>query len=86
LVFDTAVWLVMAYRCRRNTCCCRPTETTLALQPAPAAYHIGLMNRGVFVAPRGMWAVSAVTTEADVKRFVDASAELFRVRTGSGDP
>lgn len=42
-----------------------------------AAYHIGLMNRGIFVAPRGMWAVSAVTTEAQVKRFVDASAELF---------
>jgi glutamate-1-semialdehyde 2,1-aminomutase len=44
---------------------------------ALAAYHIGLMNRGLFVAPRGMWAVSAVTTEADVERFVAASAELF---------
>jgi len=42
-----------------------------------AAYHIGLMNRGMFIAPRGMWAVSAVTTEDDVRRFVEASAELF---------
>ena len=49
------------------------TSDTTAL----AAYHVGLMNRGIFVAPRGMWAVSAVTTEADVKRFVDASADLF---------
>jgi glutamate-1-semialdehyde 2,1-aminomutase len=42
-----------------------------------AAYHVGLMNRGIFIGPRGMWAVSAVTTEADVNSFIGASAELF---------
>jgi glutamate-1-semialdehyde 2,1-aminomutase len=44
---------------------------------AAAAYHLGLLNRGISIAPRGMWATSVVTQEADVQAFVDASAELF---------
>jgi glutamate-1-semialdehyde 2,1-aminomutase len=44
---------------------------------AAAAYHLGLLNRGVFIAARGMWAISVVTEESDVQRFVDASAEIF---------
>jgi glutamate-1-semialdehyde 2,1-aminomutase len=44
---------------------------------AAAAYHLGLLNRGVFIAPRGMMAVSIVTEEGDVARVVDASAEIF---------
>jgi glutamate-1-semialdehyde 2,1-aminomutase len=44
---------------------------------AAAAYHLGLMNRGVFTANRGMFALSVVTTEADVQTVVDASGELF---------
>lgn len=44
---------------------------------AAAAYHLGLLNRGVFIAPRGMFALATVTEEGDVQHFVDASAELF---------
>jgi glutamate-1-semialdehyde 2,1-aminomutase len=44
---------------------------------AAAAYHLGLLNRGVFIAPRGMMAVSIVTEDADVANVVDASAEIF---------
>jgi glutamate-1-semialdehyde 2,1-aminomutase len=44
---------------------------------AAAAYHLGLLNRGVFIAPRGMMAVSIVTEEGDVAKVVDASAEIF---------
>ncbi len=44
---------------------------------AVAAYHLGLLNRGVFIAPRGMFAVSAVTEESDVRKVIDASAEIF---------
>jgi glutamate-1-semialdehyde 2,1-aminomutase len=44
---------------------------------AAAAYHLALMNRGVFIANRGMFALSTVTEEADVQKFVDASEEIF---------
>jgi glutamate-1-semialdehyde 2,1-aminomutase len=44
---------------------------------AAAAYHIGLLNRGLFVAPRGMMTVSLVTTDDHVRRLVDASEEIF---------
>jgi glutamate-1-semialdehyde aminotransferase len=44
---------------------------------AAAAYHLALLNRGVFIAPRGMMAVSIVTEEADVASVVEASAEIF---------
>jgi glutamate-1-semialdehyde 2,1-aminomutase len=44
---------------------------------AAAAFHLGLLNQGVFVAPRGMLAVSTVTEEEDVDKVVDAAAELF---------
>jgi glutamate-1-semialdehyde 2,1-aminomutase len=46
-------------------------------QTAAAAYHLGLLNRGVFIAPRGMMTVSIVTEEGDVARVIDASAEIF---------
>jgi glutamate-1-semialdehyde 2,1-aminomutase len=46
-------------------------------QTAASAYHLGLLNRGVFIAPRGMMAVSIVTEEGDVAKVVDASAEIF---------
>lgn len=44
---------------------------------AGAAYHLGLLNRGVFIAPRGMMAVSIVTEERDVDDLVRASREIF---------
>jgi glutamate-1-semialdehyde 2,1-aminomutase len=44
---------------------------------AAAAYHLGLLNRGVFIAPRGMMAVAAVADEADVQTVIDGSADLF---------
>ena len=46
-------------------------------QTAAAAYHLGLLNRGVFIAPRGMMATSIVTEESDVAKVVDASTEIF---------
>ena len=42
-----------------------------------AAFHLGLLNRGVFVAPRGLMTVSIVTEEADVERAIDAAADVF---------
>jgi glutamate-1-semialdehyde 2,1-aminomutase len=44
---------------------------------ATAAFHLGLLNRGVFIAPRGMVALATVTEEGDIQLFVDAAAELF---------
>jgi glutamate-1-semialdehyde 2,1-aminomutase len=44
---------------------------------AAAAFHLGLMNRGVFIAPRGMLAVCTMTEEKDVDKLVDAAADLF---------
>jgi glutamate-1-semialdehyde 2,1-aminomutase len=44
---------------------------------ATAAFHLGLLNRGVFIAPRGMIALATITEEGDVQRFVDAAGELF---------
>src|SRR6266536_959679 len=44
---------------------------------AAAAFHLGLMNRGLFIAPRGMFALSTVTEERDVEKVVDAAADLF---------
>jgi glutamate-1-semialdehyde 2,1-aminomutase len=46
-------------------------------QTAAAAYHIGLLNRGIFVAPRGMMAVSIVAEESDVQNVIDASADVL---------
>lgn len=44
---------------------------------AAAAFHLGLLNRGVFVAPRGTIAVSTVTDEQDVGAFAGAAREFF---------
>jgi glutamate-1-semialdehyde 2,1-aminomutase len=56
----------------------RDFDAAQASDPAAAAaYHLGLLNRGVFIAPRGMMALSIVTQEADVDKVVDASAEVF---------
>jgi glutamate-1-semialdehyde 2,1-aminomutase len=58
----------------------RPTnaETAAVNDPeATAAFHLGLLNRGIFIAPRGLLALSTVTEEADVHQLVDAATELF---------
>jgi glutamate-1-semialdehyde aminotransferase len=44
---------------------------------ATAAFHLGLLNRGVFIAPRGMIALSTVTEEKDVEMVVDEATGLF---------
>jgi glutamate-1-semialdehyde 2,1-aminomutase len=44
---------------------------------AAAAFHLGLLNRGVFVAPRGMFALSIVTNESDVEKAVVAAGQVF---------
>ena len=44
---------------------------------AAAAFHLGLLNRGIFIATGGMFAVSTVTTEAEVDRAVKVSSDLF---------
>jgi len=51
--------------------------TQRADQTAAAAYHLGLLNRGIFIAPRGMMATSIVTEASDVDRVVEASTEIF---------
>jgi glutamate-1-semialdehyde 2,1-aminomutase len=56
----------------------RDFDSAQASDPvAAAAYHLGLLNRGVFIAPRGMMAVAAVADEADVETIVEASADIF---------
>ena len=44
---------------------------------AAAAFHIGLLNRGIFIAPRGLMATSTVAEEQDVADAVEAAKELF---------
>jgi glutamate-1-semialdehyde 2,1-aminomutase len=51
---------------------------------AVQAFHLGLMNRGIVIAPRGLFALSLVTTREDVDRAVGASGELFRELAAAG--
>lgn len=44
---------------------------------AAAAFHLGLLNRGIFIATRGLFSVSTVTTDAEVDRAVEASSQLL---------
>ncbi|MGI9657515.1 MAG: aspartate aminotransferase family protein [Gaiellaceae bacterium] len=44
---------------------------------AAAAFHLGLMNRGFFVATRGLFAVSLVTTEDEIDRALAVAEELL---------
>jgi glutamate-1-semialdehyde 2,1-aminomutase len=44
---------------------------------AAAAFHLGLMNRGYSIAPRGFCAMSTVTTEAEIDGALSASEELL---------
>jgi glutamate-1-semialdehyde 2,1-aminomutase len=44
---------------------------------AAAAFHLGLLNRGIFIAPRGMMAVSIVTEERDVEKAIAAAADVL---------
>jgi glutamate-1-semialdehyde aminotransferase len=47
-----------------------------------ALLHLALLNRGVFIAPRGIIALSTVTTETDIEyaleSFRGAIAEIAR--------
>ncbi len=44
---------------------------------AAAAFHLGLMNRGFSIAPRGFCAMSTVTTEAEIDGALGAAEELL---------
>jgi glutamate-1-semialdehyde aminotransferase len=44
---------------------------------AAAAFHIGLLNRGIFIAPRGLMATATVAEEQDVRDLVAAARDLF---------
>ena len=44
---------------------------------AAAAFHLGLLNRGIFIATRGLFAVSTVTTEAEIDQTVEVSGEML---------
>jgi glutamate-1-semialdehyde 2,1-aminomutase len=55
-------------------------ETARPLDPRAAqAFHLGLMNRGIFIAPRGLFALSLASTEDQVDLAVDAAREVFRL-------
>lgn len=56
---------------------CDADDAASADQIAAHAFHLGLMNRGVFIAPRGLFALSTVTTDEDVERVVTAARDLF---------
>ena len=56
----------------------RDFDAAQAADPvAAAAFHLGMLNRGIFIAPRGMLTLATVTQPEDVERLVDAAAELF---------
>jgi glutamate-1-semialdehyde 2,1-aminomutase len=42
-----------------------------------AVFHLGLLNRGIFIATRGLFAVSTVTTEAEIDRTVEVAGEML---------
>ncbi len=42
-----------------------------------AAFHLGLLNRGIFIATRGLFAVSTVTTEAEIDQTVEVAGEML---------
>ncbi len=42
-------------------------------------FHLGLITQGVFIAPRGMFAVNTVMTEAEVDTAVDVAGEVLRL-------
>jgi glutamate-1-semialdehyde 2,1-aminomutase len=44
---------------------------------AAAAFHLGLLNRGIFIATRGLFAVSTVTTEAEIDQTVEVAGEML---------
>lgn len=44
---------------------------------AAAAFHVGLLNRGYFVAPRGMMTLAIVTSDEELAGLVDAAADVF---------
>jgi glutamate-1-semialdehyde 2,1-aminomutase len=46
-------------------------------KPSMGAFHLGLLNRGVFVAPRGMLAVSLATTANDVDAALAAIGDTL---------
>jgi glutamate-1-semialdehyde 2,1-aminomutase len=53
-------------------------EAARPLDPAAAqAFHLGLMNRGIFIAPRGLFAMSTVTSEEAVDAAVSAAHEIL---------
>jgi glutamate-1-semialdehyde 2,1-aminomutase len=53
-------------------------EGVAAADPdAAAAFHLGLLNRGIFIAPRGLMATSTVAEEQDVADVVAAARGLF---------
>jgi glutamate-1-semialdehyde 2,1-aminomutase len=44
---------------------------------AAQAFHLGLLNRGIMIAPRGMFVLSTVTTRRDVERALDAAHDVL---------
>jgi glutamate-1-semialdehyde 2,1-aminomutase len=57
-------------------------DIAAAVDPvAAAAFHLGLLNRGIFIATRGLFALSAVTDERHVRRAVDAATDVLQSLT-----
>ena len=60
-------------------------ETARPLDPRAAQmFHLGLMNRGIFIAPRGLFALSLASTDEHVDRAVDAAREVLRLLAAAG--
>lgn len=62
----------------------KPDDATPIDLAAAQAFHLGLMNRGIAIAPRGLFVLSVVTTTDDVDRAVAASAEIFHDLADAG--
>ena len=43
-----------------------------------AAVHIGLMNRGFFLAPRGLGSISTPMTQLEIRGLADSIVDLAR--------
>jgi glutamate-1-semialdehyde 2,1-aminomutase len=46
-------------------------------QAAARVFHLGLLNRGIFIAPRGMYVLATVTTEGDVDSAIDTARTVL---------
>jgi glutamate-1-semialdehyde 2,1-aminomutase len=64
--------VVVMWRTGRNTKARHSVESVIAAGALPAFLHLEMLNRGIYFAGRGMFAVSTPMTEKEIDRTVEA--------------